>query len=155
MDGSPLMPKDPYQRANARLWANYIDKKIYPSASGILRNKGEAQEASKKEFIECLKLLEGKLKEKPFFGNDTFGLVDIILIPFSSWFDLFKTYGYFNVEEECLTLMRWVKSCLERESVSKTLPDPHKLYDFVESMRKNLRINRSGRLKQEWKAFMK
>ncbi|XP_058071497.1 glutathione S-transferase 3-like [Magnolia sinica] len=135
-DRSPLMPKDPYQRANARFWADYIDKKIYPSASGIFRNKGEAQEAATKEFIESLKVLEGELKEKPFFGGDTFGLVDIALIPFSGWFDMFKAYGYLNMEEECPTLMGWVKRCMEKDSVSKTLPDPHKLYEFVESMRK-------------------
>ncbi|XP_058071514.1 glutathione S-transferase 3-like [Magnolia sinica] len=133
-DGSPLMPKDPYQRANARFWADYVDKKVYPSGIAILKNKGEAKEAAKKEFIACLKLLEGELKEKPFFGGDCFGLVDIALIPFSGWFYIHKTNGYFNVEEECPTLMGWVKRCMERESVSKTLPDRRKLYDFVESM---------------------
>ncbi|XP_058071515.1 glutathione S-transferase 3-like [Magnolia sinica] len=133
---SPLMPEDPYQRANARFWVDFIDKKIYSSGVGILKNKGEAKEEAKKEFIECLKLLEGELKDRSFFGGDTFGLVDITLIPFSGWFDMFKTYGYFNVEEECPMLMGWVERCMEKESVSKTLPDPHKLYDFMESMRK-------------------
>ncbi|XP_058071512.1 glutathione S-transferase 3-like [Magnolia sinica] len=139
-DRSPLLPKDPYQRANARFWADYIDKKIYPSASGILKNinKGEAQEASKKELMECLKLLEGQLKEKPFFGGDTFGFVDIALITFSGWFHIYKTYGYLNVEEECPKLMAWVKRCMEKESVSKTLPDTTKLCDHVESMKKKL-----------------
>ncbi|XP_058071500.1 glutathione S-transferase 3-like [Magnolia sinica] len=137
-DRSPFLPKDPYQRANARFWADYVDKKVYPSWVGILRSTGEAREAARKEFIECLKLLEGELKDKPFFGGDTFGFLDIALITFSGWFYVYKIDGYFNVEEECPTLMRWVRRCRERESVSKMLPETSKLYDFMVSTRKKL-----------------
>ncbi|XP_058071496.1 probable glutathione S-transferase parC [Magnolia sinica] len=139
-DRSPLLPKDPYQRANARFWTDYINKKVYDTGSNIWKKKGEAKEAAKKEFIESLKLVEGQLGDEPYFGGETFGYVDIMLIPFASWFHAYETEGNFKMENECPKLMEWVKRCKERKSVYKALPDPHKVYDFVLSMKKRLGI---------------
>eukprot|EP00268_Persea_americana_P046642 TRINITY_DN4812_c0_g1_i3.p1 TRINITY_DN4812_c0_g1~~TRINITY_DN4812_c0_g1_i3.p1 ORF type:complete len:221 (+),score=43.86 TRINITY_DN4812_c0_g1_i3:319-981(+) len=129
---SPLMPKDPYSRASAMFWAEFIDKKVYESGSRIWRSKGDAQKAAKKDFIDCLKLLEVELGEKPYFGGYSLGFVDVALIPFAcSWFYTYETFGNFNVEETCSQLMAWAKRCMERESISKVLPNPHEVYDGV------------------------
>eukprot|EP00091_Calanus_sinicus_P015992 TRINITY_DN35144_c0_g1_i1.p1 TRINITY_DN35144_c0_g1~~TRINITY_DN35144_c0_g1_i1.p1 ORF type:complete len:157 (-),score=23.91 TRINITY_DN35144_c0_g1_i1:2-433(-) len=58
-DKAPLLPSDPYQRAQARFWADYVDKKLYTLGSKVWQTKGEEQEASKKEFLDCLKLVVG------------------------------------------------------------------------------------------------
>ncbi|XP_058071491.1 probable glutathione S-transferase parC [Magnolia sinica] len=137
-DGSSLLPKDPYQRANARFWADYIDKKIIDASSRIWKSKGEAKETAKKEFIEYLKLLEGELGDKPYFGGDTFGFVDVAFSAFCCWFYSLEIEGNFKMKEECPKLMDWVKRCMERESVSKALPDQHKIYDFLGNLKKRL-----------------
>ncbi|XP_058097819.1 probable glutathione S-transferase [Magnolia sinica] len=131
-----LMPADPYERANARFWADFVDKKIYDCGSRIWKSKGEAQEVAKKEFLECLKLLEGELGEKPYFGGESFGYVDVVFAPYACWFHTDYVHGNSIIEEECPKLIAWVKRCMEKESVSKTLPDPVKLHEFVGGLKK-------------------
>ncbi|RWR85853.1 putative glutathione S-transferase parC [Cinnamomum micranthum f. kanehirae] len=132
----PLMPEDPYERAQARFWADFVDKKLYDCGTRIWRSKGEAQDAAKKEFIDCLKLLEGELGDKPFYGGKNLGYVDVVLVPFACWFYTYETDGNFSIENECPKIIAWVKRCMEKESVSKALPDPHKVYELVGFLKK-------------------
>ncbi|KAI3465980.1 hypothetical protein Pfo_022643 [Paulownia fortunei] len=137
-DKAPLLPSDPYERAHARFWADYIDKKIYSTGRLVWGATGEVQEAAKKELIECFKLLESELGDKPYFGGKTFGLVDVGLIPFYSWFYALETCGEFSLMHECPKLVSWAKRCMQRESVSKSLPDQYKIYGFLMELKKKL-----------------
>ncbi|KAL0406663.1 UNVERIFIED_CONTAM: putative glutathione S-transferase parC [Sesamum latifolium] len=133
---APLMPSDPYERANARFWADFIDRKIYSTAKLVWTGTGEVLETAKKNIIECFKLLESELGEKPFFGGDIFGFVDVSLIPFSCRFYTLEKCGNFSMADECPKLVSWAKRCMERESVSESLPDQYKVYDFVMGLQK-------------------
>ncbi|KAK6132560.1 hypothetical protein DH2020_033662 [Rehmannia glutinosa] len=125
-DKAPLLPSDPCAKAQARFWADYIDQK---------KSKEEAEEV-KKELIEIFKVLEGALEEKPYFGGEAFGYVDIALIGFYMWFHTYETCGNFSIEAECPKIIAWAKRCLERETVSKSIHDPNKVYDLAMSFRK-------------------
>ncbi|QHN96723.1 hypothetical protein S83_063061 [Arachis hypogaea] len=102
-------------------------------------SEGEEHEAGKKELISIFKQLEDALGDKIFYGGDSFGFLDIGLIPFSCWFYTFETYGNFKMEAECPKLMAWVKRSFQRKAVSNTLPDDKKVYDFVLAMEKILK----------------
>ncbi|RVW79419.1 putative glutathione S-transferase parA [Vitis vinifera] len=104
-DRCRLLPADPYQRAKAKFWADFIDKMVYPSCYNVWAANGEVQEAGKKEFIDRIKMLEGELKSNPYFG--------------------------FSIEAECPKLVAWGKRCMEEEFVYTSLPHPHKVYDLV------------------------
>ncbi|XP_058209389.1 probable glutathione S-transferase parA [Rhododendron vialii] len=127
---SPLLPSDPYQRAQARFWADFVDKKVYSLGKQVWSSTGEAQEAAKKELLECFKLMEGELGQKPYFGGETLGFVDVALIPFYTWFPALEHCGSFLMVKECPKLVAWAHKCMEAESVSKTLPDLKKTFDF-------------------------
>lgn len=102
----------------------------------LFTSEGEAKEASRKDLIECFKILEGEIGEKPYFGGESFGFVDLILIPFYSFFYAFETFGNLSMVEDFPKIMDWAQRCLQKESVSKTLVDQQKLYEIVLELRK-------------------
>ncbi|KAK8676984.1 hypothetical protein V6N13_142541 [Hibiscus sabdariffa] len=133
---SPLLPPDPHQRAIARFWADFIDNKICELGKKIWKTKGEEKEAAKKEFMDSLKLLEGELGDKPYFGGENLGYVDVSLLPFSCWFYAQEKVGDFSIETDCPKLIAWTRRCMEKDSVSRSLPDQQKIYSFVLDLRK-------------------
>ncbi|KAL2326076.1 hypothetical protein Fmac_025134 [Flemingia macrophylla] len=141
MDKAPVLPSDPYQKAQARFWADFVNKKVGDVGGRIWAGKREEIEVAKKEFIEALKELEKVLGDKPYFGGDTFGFVDIALIPFDSWFYSYEALGNFKVEAECPKLIAWAKRCKQRESVAKSVAHEKEVYDFVLQYRKGHQLD--------------
>ncbi|KAH7522484.1 hypothetical protein FEM48_Zijuj07G0143500 [Ziziphus jujuba var. spinosa] len=135
-DRAPILPSDPYQRAQARFWADFV----HDAGRKIWTTKGEEKEAAKKEFIDVLKVLEEQLGDKPYFGGDHFGFVDISLITYYSWFSAYEIFGEFSIEAHCPKLIAWAKRCLQKKSVSETLPDGKKIHGFINDMRKKLGV---------------
>ncbi|KAK4427810.1 Glutathione transferase GST 23 [Sesamum alatum] len=76
---NPLLSDDPYERAQAHLWARFVDEKVLESGWLAVRSEGERQERAMKEAIENLEKVEEKLKGKRFFGGDRIGHVDLIM----------------------------------------------------------------------------
>ncbi|KAI9074255.1 hypothetical protein K1719_043820 [Acacia pycnantha] len=134
--GNPLLPSDPFDRAQARFWADFVDKKVADAASRVWTKKGEELEAAKKDFIAALKQLEEVLGDKPYFGGKVFGYVDLALIPFYSWFFAYETCGSFKTEEHCPKFVAWAKRCMKRDTVAKSLADPKQVYEVVLVLRK-------------------
>lgn len=101
-----------------------------------LSKGGEELEVAKKEFIEILKVLEGALSNKDYFGGDSFGYVDIMTIPIASWFPASEKYGNFKVEDHCPKITAWIKRCMEVDSVAKVVPESEKILGCVAYIRK-------------------
>ncbi|KAK6931037.1 hypothetical protein RJ641_002830, partial [Dillenia turbinata] len=79
-----------------------------------------------------------RLGDKPYFGGDTFGYVDVALVPFYCYFGAYETHGNLSMEAECPKLVAWAKRCVLRESVSRSLPDQKKLMERISYFRKRL-----------------
>eukprot|EP01018_Ginkgo_biloba_P033363 Gb_26237 [translate_table: standard] len=136
-----ILPSDPYDRALARFWADFVDKKFWDAGKRIVLTKGEAQEEAKKECTEALVLLEGAFDKissgKPYFGGHEFGYLDIVFAPFICFFHAFEALGDFKLPlENCPKLSAWIKLVSERQSVKKILPNPEKALVFCVALRK-------------------
>ncbi|KAH9290320.1 hypothetical protein KI387_034437, partial [Taxus chinensis] len=132
-----ILPSDPYDRALARFWADFVDKKIYEAISRIIRSQGDAQKEAKRDMLENLEHLEGALKQMskggPYFGGEEFGYVDIAFIPVASWFHTYEIIGNFKLPFQARfpLLHAWVSKCMERDSVNKILPTPERIMEFA------------------------
>ncbi|GLJ41893.1 hypothetical protein SUGI_0867500 [Cryptomeria japonica] len=141
-DYKQLLPINPYDRALARFWADFIDKKFFDSGFRIVWSKDKVEEG-KRDMLENLQFLEGALKEMsaggslPFFGGKDFGFLDIAFIPFACWFHIYETIGNFKIpfDSEYPLLDAWVKRCMERDSVKKVLPSPDRALEDILQLR--------------------
>jgi len=85
--------------------------------------------------------LEGELGDKPYFGGENLGYVDVAFVPFYCWFYAYETCGNFSIEAECPKIIAWAKRCMQKESVSKSLEDPKKVYEFVLELKKRFGVD--------------
>lgn len=108
-------------------------EQIYPIGSKLWNREKtkEEKEAAAKELLECFKQLEEELGEKDYFGGQTFGIIDIALIPFYGMFLAFKLLGNLDLEVECPKIFQWVKRCIQRESVSNNMPAQPEVYNIA------------------------
>jgi len=79
--GPPLLPSDPYLRAKARIWVDFILKFIMPNNRKVVQKQvqKEQEEAQSLLLENLLKITRAMNEEGPFFFGDTFGYVDIVL----------------------------------------------------------------------------
>lgn len=114
---------------------------LFEVGAKIWKSRGEAQQVLVKEFLEVLKVIEGILGEKDYLGGESFGYLDIVAAPLTSWFYAYEQCAGFKVEDDCPKISAWVKRCWTRESIARTCPDPLQVYDFVCLVKKKLGIN--------------
>ncbi|KAJ1290015.1 hypothetical protein BS78_02G209800 [Paspalum vaginatum] len=138
--GYPIMPADPYERAQARFWARFAEEKCSSALYPIFTATGEPLRKAVHEAQQCLKTLETALEGKKFFGGDGVGYLDIVVGWYAHWLPIIEEIsGASVVTSEELPLMKaWFDRILAVDAVKAALPDRDRLLAANKARREQL-----------------
>ncbi|KAK4178273.1 thioredoxin-like protein [Triangularia setosa] len=138
--GTRLLPWDPYERARARLWVNFVEKKLVAGWYRFIQHTQEKSytiEEVRNEFLDNLKTFVKEMDDEGegYFGKEGFGLVDVSFVPWAGrlWLiDHYKPGGVGIPKEEERKKLgeeersiwerweRWYEAVMGREGVKGT-----------------------------------
>ncbi|XP_050377295.1 glutathione transferase GST 23-like [Argentina anserina] len=128
---NPILPEDPYERAQARFWARFVEEKFIPAMMSAFSKKGEEKEKAAKEARENLKILESGLGEKQFFGGESIGFVDIAAGWIGVWARMVEEIAEVTlIDIETMPLLdAWFRRVLDVPIIKECLPPQDKVLE--------------------------
>ncbi|KAK1408505.1 hypothetical protein QVD17_40339 [Tagetes erecta] len=130
--GVPILPKDPYEKADARFWAKFIDDTCLIAIYNVYRSKGDEQAIA--EACDKLQILENKLavKGKKFFGGDNINLVDIAAVFIAYWPEIIEEANgiRFITKDKFPKIIEWAHNLINCQVVKESLPPRSHLLAF-------------------------
>jgi glutathione S-transferase len=124
--GAPLLPKDPYLRAQARLAIEFINKSVVPAYFRLLQAQPDnpmKQTEARSEFTEALGTISEQRKGIFFFGEQI-SLVDIAIAPWAVRDFIATDYRGFQ-RDEVPSWREWAKILEQHPTVRKTTSVGH------------------------------
>ncbi|KAF5811987.1 putative glutathione transferase [Helianthus annuus] len=122
--GVPILPCDPYEKADARFWAKFIADTCNPAIYEVHRSYGNEQAVL--EANEKLQILENKLRVsgQKFFGGDNINLVDIAAVYIAYWPEIVEEAKgiKFFTRDKFPKVSEWADNFLNCQVVQETLP---------------------------------
>jgi len=142
-----LLPplSQPLQRAKARIWTDFVNKKLVPPFYKILQRQDKAgQEEAAAELLQGLKTFTDAMStsttaadDGPFFFGPRLGLVDIAFVPWALRLFVLREYRDFRLPADWTRFRRWLEACEAHPSVRATIQDRDKLLASYERYAKN------------------
>lgn len=142
-DGTPLLPKDPYQRAVARFWAKFIDEKCLPEILKFCYGDNyEEKMKAMGELHDLLKHLENELMKdnNNLFGGEItqVGYMEIVSILITNWIGVMQEALEVNIlnKEEFPNICGWADKVNSCNFIKENLPPREKLLEFYKNYAK-------------------
>jgi glutathione S-transferase len=111
---TPLLPKTHLKRARVRVWVDFFNTRIHPTASDIQHNRNVEQASQR--MNTHLATLDREMAGKHFIV-DEYSLADVTFIPF---YTRRERYGV-AIDDNFPNLKRWGEDLIGRSAVAATL----------------------------------
>ncbi len=140
VDGPPLHPADPLERARHRGWVEVASAILNDIWGFYTAADSAALERKREDMRRKFATLEAALGEGPFFAGSAFSLVDAAFGPVFRYFDVFETFMDPRVFDDMPRLARWRRALAARPSVrDAVLADyPQRLAAFLRARNSHL-----------------
>ncbi|XXG50628.1 hypothetical protein AAC387_Pa02g4599 [Persea americana] len=137
---NPLLPQDPFERANARFWAKFAEEKCASMVRTAYRSEGEEQKKAVEESVEVLKILEEELKGREFFGGESVGFVDLVVGWIPHWVPVLEEVGGFKLLDAHIfpSLQAWCERFLKAPFIKEKLPPTERMLVYYTNIRNGL-----------------
>lgn len=129
----PLLPKDPFQRAQARIWMNFADTRFFAATAKLLylSQTPEQQAEAKQEVTEHLQFMEQglqKLSAKgPYWLGSDISLVDLTYYPVFEQWPVLEQFRNYPLPPGLDRLKLWWQAVADRPSV-RAIAQPPEFY---------------------------
>ncbi len=121
-----LLPRDPVQRAQARVWIDFANTRMVPHVyKMMLRQDSEGQDLHRRRLTEAVLAMEQGLRDLssgPFWFGAQPGLVDFTFFPHVQRFVALEHYRGFKIPANCERLVTWRATMFALPSVQATRP---------------------------------
>ncbi|KAK8517975.1 hypothetical protein V6N13_128134 [Hibiscus sabdariffa] len=136
----PLLPKDPYERAMAPFWINFLDDKdkVAPFVTFFI-GVGEEHKKVVEEVKELLKIYEEQvLGEKKYFGGEEIGMLDLAMGWMAASFGVIEEIVDVKIldAETFPRLHAWIQNFRANPVIKNNLPDHDRLLQNYTEKRK-------------------
>ncbi|KAF8392192.1 hypothetical protein HHK36_022534 [Tetracentron sinense] len=141
---NPILPKDPYERAMARFWADFGEKKLLEASfAALVLSHGEEQDKALKQTIEYLEIINGELKGKKFFGGETIGYLDLVMGWIPHWLPVWEEVAGTEVLDPIKFphLNAWMENIMNFPIIKDYLPPRDKMLVYFHGRRQLLAFN--------------
>jgi len=125
---TPLMPTDPFRRAQARIWIDWCNTRFVEDNYALLSAQAaDQQDRLREKVISNLRYLENEgmatLSDGPFWLGAEISLVDLTYYPFFERMIALKHYRGVAIPDDCARIRAWLARMAERESTKATMND--------------------------------
>ncbi|KAJ4722851.1 putative Glutathione s-transferase [Melia azedarach] len=133
---NPLLPTDPYDRAQARFWVKFAEDKGL-AIWRMFRNIGQEMDKAKNETLEMLETVEEQLGGKKFFHGDKVGMVDIAFASIVYWLQVIQDVVVVKLfdSHKFPDLHTWIENFKQVAVLEGNLPNQDDMLSFFKARR--------------------